>query len=74
MKEKTLIVISVVVIIAGINWVNHLKAQVAYADYSCPICGSREVLDFGMTEQGQHAQCFDCKAEFYVESNDNSHE
>ncbi len=67
MKEKILIGILAVVIIAGTAWIRSLKAQVAYADFDCPICGNDEVLDYGETERGRHSQCFDCKAQFYTE-------
>lgn len=49
-----------------IGWVQHLKAQVSYADFNCPVCGSDDVLDFGETDHGRHSQCYDCKAEFYT--------
>lgn len=67
MKEKILLGISAAaIIIAGTAWIRSTKAQIAYADYSCPVCGSDEVLDYGETAHGRHAQCFDCKTEFYT--------
>lgn len=48
------------------GWVANKKAQVAYADTPCPLCGSGEVLDYGHTENGERCKCYDCKAEFYI--------
>ena len=65
--DSILIAVGIFVIVLLIGWVQHLKAQVAYADFNCPVCGSDEVLDFGETEYGRHSQCFDCKTEFYTQ-------
>jgi transcription elongation factor Elf1 len=67
MKQKIFLAIAVVILFLLAGWVRSLKAQVAYTDFSCPVCGSDEVLDFGETERGNHSQCFDCKTEFYTE-------
>lgn len=48
-----------------IGYTKHLKAQVRYTGFECPMCGSDEVLDFWETDRGKHAQCCDCKVEFY---------
>ena len=65
-KDKILLAVVIVVIALLIGWVQQIKAQVAYADFNCPVCGSDEVLDFGETDHhGRHSQCFNCKAEFY---------
>lgn len=53
-------------LILGTIWVRSIKAQVAYADTDCPVCGSNEVLDFGETDKGQHCHCYDCGQEFYL--------
>ena len=53
-------------LILGTIWVRSIKAQVAYADTDCPVCGSNEVLDFGETDMGQHCHCYDCGQEFYL--------
>lgn len=70
MKEKILLGILAVVIIAGTAWIRNKKAQIAYADFNCPICGCGEVLDYGETEHGRHSQCFNCKTEFYTSTED----
>ena len=63
---KKIVFLSVLILV-GIIWVNHLKAQVAYVDMNCPTCGSDEVLDFGESELGQKCHCYDCGQEFYIE-------
>jgi len=54
-------------IIIGFLYVSHIRSQVKYVDMPCPSCGSSEVLDFGLTDEGdQRAHCFDCKQEFTI--------
>ena len=53
-------------LILGTIWVRSIKAQVAYADTDCPVCGSNEVLDFGETDKGQHCHCYDCGQHVYL--------
>ena len=61
------IVVIVATIIIGFLYVSHIRSQVKYVDMPCPSCGSSEVLDFGLTDEGdQRAHCFDCKQEFTI--------
>lgn len=61
MLAATLVLIALL-----IGYTKHLKAQVRRTGFECPMCGSDEVLDLGETDNnGRHAQCYDCKAEFY---------
>ena len=61
------IVAIVATIIIGYCIVSHIRSQVAYVSIPCPSCGSEEVLDFGLTDEGdQRAHCFDCKHEFTI--------
>ncbi len=71
MKEKIWLSVAVVILCVALGWVKNLKAQVAYADFNCPTCGSSEVLDYGDTQQGAHYQCYDCKTEFYAQEGNN---
>lgn len=73
MKGKILLSVAAAALCAALGWVKNIKAQVAYADFNCPTCGSSEVLDYGETRHGMHYQCYDCKMEFYTQEN-NSHE
>ncbi len=73
MKEKILLTVAVVALCVALGWVKSLKAQVDYADFNCPTCGSNEVLDYGETHHGTHYQCYDCKTEFYAQEG-NSYE
>ncbi|MBQ7472623.1 MAG: hypothetical protein IJS97_09445 [Prevotella sp.] len=68
MKKNILpiVAIAATIIIGGI-YIGHLRSQVKYAGFPCPVCGSSEVLDFGTNDQGdQRAQCFDCKTDFTI--------
>ena len=68
MKQNIFPIVAIVatIIIGGI-YINHLRSQVKYVDMPCPSCGSSEVLDFGLTDEGdQRAHCFDCKQEFTI--------
>lgn len=43
------------------------RRRVKYAGIPCPVCGSHEVLDFGVNNQGeQRAHCYDCKQDFNI--------
>ena len=64
---KQVIALLAVIVLGGL-WIRSEKANVAYADTDCPVCGSSEVLDFGQTERGQHCHCYDCGQEFYLET------
>ena len=66
MKKQLALLAALALLILGTIWVRSIKAQVAYADTDCPVCGSNEVLDFGETDKGQHCHCYDCGQEFYL--------
>lgn len=73
-KNGILIAAGTVITTLLIGWVQHLKAQVSYADFNCPVCGSDEVLDFGDSELGKKCHCYDCKTEFYITENYSDYE
>lgn len=51
------------------SYVGHLRSQVKYVDVPCPTCGSCEVLDFGLDDEGnQRAHCYDCKQNFTIKN------
>lgn len=68
MKQNIFPIVAIVAtIIIGFLYVSHIRSQVKYIDMTCPSCGSSEVLDFGLTDEGdQRAHCFDCKQEFTI--------
>ena len=68
MKQNIFPIVAIVAtIIIGFLYVSHIRSQVKYVDMPCPSCGSSEVLDFGLTDEGdQRAHCFDCKQEFTI--------
>lgn len=55
----------ILVIIASVIHINHLRSNINYVDFDCPRCGSCEVLDlgedivYGMTK----VKCADCGVE-----------
>lgn len=65
--EKEIIILAVLVaaIIAGCMYLEELRAKVNYVDTPCPMCGSRQILDYGTDIDGnQLAHCYDCRKEF----------
>jgi len=73
-KQSILLAVMLAKLILLAGWAHSLKAQVAYADIDCPVCGSDEVLDFGESELGQKCHCYDCKTEFYITENYSDYE
>ena len=68
MKQNIFPIVAIVAtIIIGFLYVSHIRSQVKCVDMPCPSCGSSEVLDFGLTDEGdQRAHCFDCEQEFTI--------
>lgn len=54
----------ILVIIASVIHINHLRSNINYVDFDCPRCGSCEVLDLGEDIDGiTKAKCADCGGE-----------
>ena len=55
--------IILVVIVAAVH-INHLRSNIGYVDFDCPVCGSDEVLDLGEDIDGMtKSKCADCGVE-----------
>ncbi len=69
MKQFPIVAILAAIIIGSL-YVSHIRSQVKYVEMPCPSCGSSEVLDFGLTDEGdQRAYCFDCATDFTIINN-----
>ena len=68
MKQNIFPIVTLVLaIVLGGIIINHQRSKVKYVDTTCPSCGSHEVLDFGLTDEGnQRAHCFGCRVEFTI--------
>ena len=54
----------VLVIIVVAVHINHLRNNIGYVGFDCPVCGSNEVLDLGEDIDGTtRAKCADCLAD-----------
>lgn len=63
-KEIIILALLIAAIIAGCMYLEELP-NVNYVDTPCPMCGSRQVLDYGKDIDGnQLAHCYDCRKEF----------
>ena len=52
--------IILVVIVAAVH-INHLRSNIGYVGFDCPVCGSNEVLDLGEDIDGTtKAKCSVC--------------
>jgi len=66
MKQNILpITLLLLILIAGCIVINHQRSQVRYVETDCPYCGSNEVGDFGLNDNGeQRAHCFRCSSNY----------
>mgnify|MGYP002853350520 CR=1 FL=1 len=70
MKKGILTIVALAIVaIASCAYVSNLRSQITYIDTPCPVCGSDEVLDFGINHDGvQVAYCYDCSLYFTIEN------